>query len=152
MLLRLRPLLFPSVTASSAGKGSVIRIGEKYYDVEKCESKHVARQAGFVKMDATEILTGKKEHMQLSANGRVDRVDLEKVSTQVQYVDKPAGVLVVADTDFNPIEVPLVYCQGFQNVLEAGDQVALMKDSENGNLVKCSFSVAVINKQRLAKK
>ena len=149
-MLRLRiPRLFPSVPAPFATKGSVILQDDRYLEIEKNESQPVARQAGFIKLETIEILTGKKEYMQLSANGKIHKVDTEKVATQVQYVDRAAGVLVVADAEFNPIEVPLAYVSSYAGFLEAGDACTLVKDSETGSLVKCIFALPVL--QRVAK-
>ncbi len=144
---------FASVSASSASKGSVILVDGRYLEVEKNESKHVARQAGYIKLEALDILTGKVTHMQLSANGKVNKVETVKVPTQVQYVDEAAGVLVVADADFNPVEVPLAYCREFAPFMMAGDTVTLVKDTEEDKLVKCLFSLPILQRSKtMAKK
>ena len=123
-------------------------MGEKYYEIEKNESKHVARQAGFIKIDATEILTGKKEHFQLSSNGKVDAVEIVKVPTQVQYIDKPSKMLVLADAEFNTIEVPMALCEHVAAYLEPGMQVTLVRDVENSEVVKCLFPTSVLMQVR----
>ena len=147
-----RRLLFPTVSATSAGKGSVIVLDGRYFEVERNESKHVARQAGFIKIEAIDILSGKVQHVQLSASGKVQRVETVKVPTQVQYVDQAAGVVVVADAEFNPVEVPIAYCQNYLQFLEAGDTVTLIKDSEEDKLVKCTFSLPIIQRSKTMKK
>jgi translation elongation factor P/translation initiation factor 5A len=127
-------------------------MNDKYYDVVANESKHSGRQAGYIKMDASEILTGKKEHFQLSASARINKIDLVKEITQVQYVDKQTQMLVCADAEFNTVEVPLVYVKDVVAVLEPGDAVTVVKDSENGKIVKCQFSGPIQMKARNLKK
>lgn len=149
MLSRLsRRLLFPSVPATTAGKGSFITMGGKYYEVEKIEAKHVARQAGFIKIEAVEILSGKKEHMQLSSNGKIDKVETTRVTTQVQYIDKPTNMVVLADEEFNTIEVSMDHCSHVAAFLEPGTQIMVFKDTETGDVVKCTFPSSVLMKAR----
>ena len=152
MLRRVLGRLFPSVSASSTPKGSIILIDNKYFEILANESKHVARQAGFIKIEAAEVLTGKKEHLQLSANGKVHKVEMTKENTSVQYIEKQT--LFLAEEAYNTVEVPLSHVPAdIIPYLEPGTSVGLMRDSENGNLVKCQFPSAILmkakNKQKI---
>ena len=144
--------LFPSVSVNAASKGSIIVHEGKYLEILSNESKHVARQAGFVKIEASEVLTGKKEHLQYSANGKVHKVEIAKEQTQVQYVDKASGMVIVADADFNTQEVPVHFFKEVIAFLEPGTQVTINRDSEQGEIVKCQFPGPLVQKARAAKK
>ena len=153
MLSRIRAiLLFPSVPVSGASKGTILLHEGRYVEVQSNESKHVARQAGFVKLETSEVLTGKKEFMQFSANGKVHKVDIAKEPTQVQYVDKQAGAVVVADADFNTMEIPVHFFKDVLAFLEPGSAVTVNRDAETGDIVRCQFSSPMVQKARAAKK
>ena len=124
-------------------------MNDKYYEVEKSELRHIARQAGFCKVDAFEVLTGKKESMQFSSNGKLEKIETVKINTQVQYVDKSAKVLVLADDQFNTVEVPIDHCDPtYVPHLDAGTTVVLIKDAESGDLVKCLFPSSLMMKAK----
>ena len=141
---------FPLALASSTVRGSFIKMNDKFYEVEKSELRHIARQAGFCKVDAFEVLTGKKESMQFSSNGKVEKIDTVKINTQVQYVDKASRILVLADEQFNTVEVPIEHCDAsYLPHLDAGTIVVLIKDVESGDLVKCLFPSSLMMKAKV---
>ena len=144
--------LFPSVSVTTAPKGTVILHDGKYFDIVSNESKHIARQAGFVKVEATEVLSGKKEYLQFSANGKVHKVDIIKEPTQVQYIDKSSGMVVVADADYNQLEIPIQFFKEVLAFLEPGTQVTVNRDAEQDTIVKCQFPSPLLQKARSASK
>ena len=97
-------------------------------------------------------LTGKKEFMQFSANGKVHKVEIIKELTQVQYIDKTAGMVVVADADFNQLEIPIHFFKEILPFLEPGTQVTINRDAEQYATVKCQFASPLLPKAKGAKK
>mmetsp|Transcript_27791 Transcript_27791/g.60758 ORF Transcript_27791/g.60758 Transcript_27791/m.60758 type:complete len:194 (-) Transcript_27791:18-599(-) len=123
-----------SVRLRDLQRGTIIIRGGHYCEVRSARLAGSGRSAGFYEVRLRELDTRKAREARLAETTTMEVVDCDRTEMQVAYVDMDAKRLVLADADFNEVEVPLDRLGLAAFLVGSGDKVSLW--THEGNLVK----------------
>merc|ERR1712113_409999 len=113
-------------------KGMICRIGSKYCEVKDWQPSRSGRGAASYGVVYEELDTGKEVNQKYSAATKWTKVEADKVDCQVMYLTgdrKEDKIVVLADEEYNEMEIPLARFIGKQDVSE-GKKVVVHKDGD----------------------
>mmetsp|Transcript_63662 Transcript_63662/g.110959 ORF Transcript_63662/g.110959 Transcript_63662/m.110959 type:complete len:177 (+) Transcript_63662:69-599(+) len=113
--------------SSDIRKGMIFLFEGKYVECEEWQPSKTGRGSQSYKVAYKELETGKPGETKFSSNAKVTRVEPDKDVCMVSYVDKETNNVVLADEDFNEVEVPV---SRFKSAPAEGAKVVIWKDDE----------------------
>jgi len=120
------------VTITDVRKGMILRYDERYCQVKEWYAHKQGRGAAAYHVTYDELDTGKQRVQKFGSGTKLVKVEPDKQECQVMYV-KGSGVeekfVVLADDEYNEMEIPLSRFVGYTTV-EEGATVVLYKDDE----------------------
>jgi translation elongation factor P/translation initiation factor 5A len=124
----------------------MIRMNGKYLEAVTVEAMKQGRGAATVLINYLDVAEKKKGEVRLSAGAKVEKCTLEKTIYEVQFMDYDAQQLVVADADYEQVEIPQKQIAGAEALLEAGMKVTIWR--HEGEIVKIAFPPDVVAKMK----
>ena len=121
-----------NLNVTDVRKGMILRFDDRYCLVKDWQAHKQGRGAAAYNVTYDELDTGKERKHKFGSDARVVRVDPDRQECQVMYVrgaGKEEKIVVLADDEFNEIEIPLARFIGHSTVAE-GASVTLYKDEE----------------------
>mmetsp|Transcript_32190 Transcript_32190/g.74236 ORF Transcript_32190/g.74236 Transcript_32190/m.74236 type:complete len:160 (-) Transcript_32190:83-562(-) len=120
------------VAITDVRKGMFMKHEDKYCEVKEWNPHKQGRGAAAYNVTYDELDTGKERVHKFTSTSKVTRVEPDRQECQVLYV-RGSGIeekiVVLADDEYNEIEVPLARFIGHSSVPE-GAKVLLYKDDE----------------------
>merc|ERR1711920_577092 len=113
-------------------KGMMVKIGSKYCEVKEWGQSGTGRGAKSYGVIYEELDTGKEINNKFPASTRWTKIEPDRIDCTIMYLTgdkKEDKIVVLADEDFNEVELPLSRFYGKQDVSE-GKKVVLSKDGE----------------------
>mmetsp|Transcript_150829 Transcript_150829/g.420402 ORF Transcript_150829/g.420402 Transcript_150829/m.420402 type:complete len:161 (+) Transcript_150829:49-531(+) len=117
---------------SSVRKGMILLYQNQYVEVKEWQPSKSGRAAPTYTINYEELDSGKNTTQKFSANTKMVRVEPNKLECQVMYLTGGGAEerrVVLADEDFNELELPLSRFYMNPNVSE-GQKVVLYKDDD----------------------
>eukprot|EP00435_Cladocopium_sp_Y103_P008238 s3833_g2.t1 len=120
------------VAVTDVRKGMILRYDERYCQVKEWYAHKQGRGAAAYHVTYDELDTGKQRVQKFGSGVKLVKVEPDKQECQVMYV-KGSGadekIVVLADDEYNEIEIPLARFIGYSTVNE-GATAVLYKDDE----------------------
>ncbi|KAL8436232.1 hypothetical protein Efla_003762 [Eimeria flavescens] len=98
---------FASITASEARQGNWLIVDGRRVEVTEFRLTKSGRGAASVSLSYVDLETLKSGSQAFSVQKKLEKIEPEKHVLQVMYVDAEGGVVVLADSDFEEVRVPL---------------------------------------------
>mmetsp|Transcript_24181 Transcript_24181/g.56191 ORF Transcript_24181/g.56191 Transcript_24181/m.56191 type:complete len:165 (+) Transcript_24181:65-559(+) len=114
------------ISAADVRKGMVILHNNAYIEITDWAATGQGRQARAYQVSYEDCETGNKQSTKLPT--KVTKVECDKHSLQVMYSDSDAKKVVLADAEYNEVELPLSRFGGSSP--SDGAQVTVWKDDE----------------------
>jgi translation elongation factor P/translation initiation factor 5A len=121
---------FESISVGAVRPGMILKMDGAYVEVKKYEHKREGRGGAMGAIEFVDLNTSKIGRVKLGVQQRLDKPDLEKTKLTVQYVDKDKGVIVVADENYEQMELPIKLAQGAENMLDPGTVIGVSLDGD----------------------
>merc|ERR1711953_568361 len=117
------------ISVTDLRKGMIYLADGKYCKVKEWQPAKTGRGAASYGITYEELDTGKEKENKYSSGSKVTKVDPDKASCEIMYVVKEDKKVVVADEDYNELEVPMTRFPVPSDVVE-GKKVTLFTDGE----------------------
>ncbi|KAL8273066.1 hypothetical protein Esti_002987 [Eimeria stiedai] len=98
---------FASITASEARQGNWLIVDGRRVEVTEFRLLKSGRGAASVSLSYVDLESLKSGSQAFSVQKKLEKIEPEKHVLQVMYVDQEGGVVVMADSDFDQVRVPL---------------------------------------------
>ena len=121
------------IPVTEVRKGMYIKIEDKYGEVKVFHPHKQGRGAASYNVTYDELDTGKERLHKFTASSKVTRIEPDREECQVLYTKgsgKEEKIVVLADAEYNEVEVPLAYFQGHSSVPD-GATATLYKDDND---------------------
>eukprot|EP00427_Karlodinium_veneficum_P022295 CAMPEP_0169121288 /NCGR_PEP_ID=MMETSP1015-20121227/32586_1 /TAXON_ID=342587 /ORGANISM="Karlodinium micrum, Strain CCMP2283" /LENGTH=182 /DNA_ID=CAMNT_0009184377 /DNA_START=33 /DNA_END=581 /DNA_ORIENTATION=+ len=115
------------VSCSDIRKGMIILHDGRYVEVETWQPSKTGRSAQSYKVAFVDLETGKPGDTKYGGTGKVTRIEPDKFVLMVSYVDSDESKVVLADEDYNEVELPLAK---FDKAPAEGAKVVMWKDDD----------------------
>eukprot|EP00928_Gymnodinium_smaydae_P047924 TRINITY_DN32007_c0_g1_i1.p2 TRINITY_DN32007_c0_g1~~TRINITY_DN32007_c0_g1_i1.p2 ORF type:complete len:160 (+),score=43.25 TRINITY_DN32007_c0_g1_i1:75-554(+) len=114
-------------------KGMIYLSDGKYYEVKEWKSARTGRGAAAYTVSHEDLETGKTNDTKYGAGAKFTRVEPDKKTLALMYLERENNKAVLADEDYNEIEVPL---ERFgSSPPQEGNKVVMWHD-DDGSIVK----------------
>ncbi|UVC49466.1 elongation factor [Theileria orientalis] len=136
--------LFASVSASSLKQGTIFLHQGKYCEVVSSRQMKQGRGSSSIQVEYLDLSNRKMFTQNYAVGSKVEKVDLEKKSGLVQYVDEESKNLVVSDHNFEDKVVDLELVGPGYELLTSGDEIQLFYHEES--VVKVGLPNHILSK------
>mmetsp|Transcript_96228 Transcript_96228/g.310697 ORF Transcript_96228/g.310697 Transcript_96228/m.310697 type:complete len:161 (+) Transcript_96228:71-553(+) len=113
-------------------KGMILLLQNQYVEVKEWSPSKSGRAAQSFSLTFEELDTGKERTQKFGGNTKMTQVTPDRMECQVMYLTgggKEERKVVLADEDYNEVELPLSWFYSNPNVAE-GSKVLMYKDEE----------------------
>merc|ERR1719401_425195 len=115
------------VSVSDIRKGMIFLHEGKYVECEEWQPSKTGRGSQSYKVAFKDLETGKPGDTKFGGVGKVTRIEPDKFVLMVSYVDSDEKKVVLADEDYNEVELPL---SRFDKAPGEGAKVVMWKDDD----------------------
>ncbi|GIX65375.1 elongation factor [Babesia caballi] len=114
---------FSTFAGSSLKAGMVFIHGDKYCEVVSNRQVKQGRGSASIQLEYVELSSKKQMTLNLPIGAKVDKIDLDRQTALVQYLDDDARELVVSDQNYEDARIPAALVGEGAKLLEPGDEL-----------------------------
>ena len=121
------------IAITDVRKGMTIKIEDKYCEVKEWNPHKQGRGAAAYNVTYDELDTGKEKLHKFTSSSKVFKIEPDREECQVLYTKgsgKEEKIVVLADAEYNEVEVPLAHFQGHSSVPDGATALLYKDDGE----------------------
>ncbi|GBE60014.1 elongation factor [Babesia ovata] len=114
---------FSSFSGSSLKAGMIFLHGDKYCEVISNRQVKQGRGSASIQVEYVELSSKKQMTLNLPIGAKVDKIDVDRQSALVQYLDEDTREIVVSDQNYEDTRIPAGLVGDGAKLLEPGDEL-----------------------------
>ncbi|KAK1936221.1 putative elongation factor P [Babesia divergens] len=119
---------------------------DRYCEVVSNRQVKQGRGSASIQLEYIDLSNKKQMTLNLPIGAKVEKIDLDRQTTLVQYLDEDARELVVSDQNFEDMRVPVGLIGEGAKLLEAGDELQLFYHERT--IVKVGLPNTIVSRMK----